>query len=96
MSVQSTTSAAPLSKLEKGPSTNVGLGWALGVVVLFFAVVRMVGVFGDLWLDEIWSLRMVQSIQSPLEIFTTLQHDNNHPLNSLFLYIVQSAPGCTI
>ncbi len=68
-----------------------GFGWALGGIVLFFAVVRWAGMIGDLWLDEIWSLRMVQSIQSPWEIFTKLQHDNNHPLNSLFLYLVQ--PG---
>ena len=91
MSDQSSAPAAPLSEPERCLSINSGLGWALGVIVLFFAVVRSAGLFCDLWLDEIWSLRMVQSIQSPWEILTTLQHDNNHPLNSLFLYMVQ--PG---
>lgn len=83
--------SSPLSQLESGSPGKSRLGWALGALVLFFALVRSAGLFGDLWLDEIWSLRMVQSIQSPLEIFTKLQHDNNHPLNSLFLYLVQ--PG---
>jgi len=95
MSDHSSSHAAPLSKLEKAPSINGGMGWALGAIVLFFAVVRLAGMFGDLWLDEIWSLRMVQSIQSPLEVFTKLQHDNNHPLNSLFLYLVQPGAGWT-
>ena len=95
MSDQPSTSAAPLSALEKKPSRSVGLGWALGGIVLFFAVVRLVGLFGDLWLDEIWSLRMVQSIESPWEIFTKIQHDNNHPLNSLFLYLVQHGADWT-
>lgn len=63
----------------------------LPLVVLAFAIVRLAGLFGDLWLDEIWSLRMVEQIKSPGEVFTRLQHDNNHPLNSLYLYAVQSA-----
>lgn len=60
------------------------LGLSIG-----FAVVRLAGMFGDLWLDEIWSLKMVGTISSLWEIFTKLQHDNNHPLNSLFLYALQ-------
>lgn len=61
------------------------------LLVLAFAGVRLAGLTGDLWLDEIWSLRMVEQIKSPVEIFTRLQHDNNHPLNSLYLYAVQPA-----
>lgn len=60
-------------------------------LVSVFAVVRLAGLFGDLWLDEIWSLRMVQQIKSPAEILTVLKHDNNHPLNSLWLYATQPA-----
>lgn len=40
---------------------------------------------GDLWLDEIWSLNFVRELSSPLEIFN-VSLDNNHLLNSLFLY----------
>lgn len=56
-----------------------------------FALVRLAGMFGDLWLDEIWSVRMVEQLKSPWEIFTLLRHDNNHPLNSLWLYVI--GPG---
>lgn len=63
-----------------------GAGLLLIVIMAVFAVVRLLGVFNDLWLDEIWSIKMVETIKSPLEIFTVLRHDNNHPLNSLFIY----------
>lgn len=87
----SSSQVTPPSHVESIRGAGWWMGWALGGIVIFFSLVRLAGVFGDLWLDEIWSLRMVQSIQSPAEIFTTLQHDNNHPLNSLFLYVMQ--PG---
>jgi hypothetical protein len=78
-------SNSPRNQTEK----NTSVGWMpaiLGGLVAGFAVVRLLGVFNDLWLDEIWSVRMVEAIKSPLEILTTLRHDNNHPLNSLFIY----------
>jgi uncharacterized membrane protein YwzB len=40
----------------------------------------------DLWLDEIWTINSLLSLYSPLEVFTTLKHDNNHILNSLITY----------
>lgn len=58
----------------------------LAALVAFFAAVRLLGMGGDLWLDEIWSLYLVSALQSPVEIATRLLHDNNHPLNSLWLY----------
>lgn len=76
----------PVASPSRSPSWLVLL-----LLVLAFAGVRLAGLFGDLWLDEIWSLRMVEQIKSPAEIFTRLQHDNNHPLNSLYLYAVQPA-----
>jgi hypothetical protein len=47
-------------------------------------------------MDEIWSLRLVAQIHHPWEILTFIRHDNNHPLNSLFLYLVgPGAPSWT-
>ena len=43
---------------------------------------------GDLWLDEIWSLKFVEMAHSPSEIFTSFQHDNNHLLNTFYLYFL--------
>lgn len=81
---------APSAANPVAPSRR--FSWlVLPLLVLAFAAVRLAGLTGDLWLDEIWSLRMVEQIKSPGEIFTRLQHDNNHPLNSLYLYAVQPA-----
>ena len=57
----------------------------LALSVAVFAAVRWVGMTCDLWLDEIWSLGLVREIKAPWEILTKILHDNNHPLNSLWL-----------
>ena len=41
---------------------------------------------GDLWLDEIWSLLFVRASRSVTDLFARFRHDNNHLLNTLFLY----------
>lgn len=43
---------------------------------------------GDLWLDEIWSLRNVEVLTSIDQVFWRINDDNNHILNSLWLYLV--------
>ncbi len=43
---------------------------------------------GDLWLDEIWSLVLARSAHSAGDVFLRFKHDNNHPLNTLFLYLL--------
>lgn len=48
---------------------------------------------GDLGLDEVWSLRLVGRVQSLSEVFWGISHDNNHLLNSAWLYLLgQDAP----
>jgi len=42
----------------------------------------------DLWMDEIWSVELVRELHSPLGVFTQTHHDNNHYLNSLFIYFL--------
>ena len=41
---------------------------------------------GDLWLDEVWSLNLAQRAHSVTDVFLRLRHDNNHPINTLFMY----------
>ena len=48
----------------------------------------LVAATGDLWLDEIWSIRVAQAARIPTEILTRFHHDNNHVLNTLFLWFV--------
>ncbi|HVW22766.1 MAG TPA: hypothetical protein VHC86_16245 [Opitutaceae bacterium] len=68
-----------------------GYGLLLASLVAAFALLRLACARGDLWLDEIWSLRLVAQVRHPWQILTSIRHDNNHPLNSLFLYLV--GPG---
>jgi hypothetical protein len=46
-----------------------------------------------MWMDEILSVRLVQALQSPLGVFTDVHSDNNHYLNSMWLWAVGRAPG---
>lgn len=54
---------------------------------------RSASAAGDLGLDEVWSLRLVGRVQSLGEVFWGISHDNNHLLNSAWLYLMgQDAP----
>ena len=79
--------------VTKGGEAPTGRKWwiTLGVVCGVFAAVRFACLFNDLWMDEIWSLDLLRTIHSPGEILSVLRHDNNHPLNSLFLYLLMPA-----
>lgn len=60
--------------------------------VVLGAALRLQGGYGDLWLDEATSLLAVRSFGSqPLLQVFTWAHDNNHPLNSLWLYLLRDA-----
>ena len=55
---------------------------ALGSILILFAA------RGDLWLDEIWSIFFAEAAKSPWDILARFKHDNNHVLNTLYLYII--------
>jgi hypothetical protein len=57
-----------------------------GLVVLAVAL-RLAASNTLLWLDEIWSLEFASQASSPLAILTQIKHDNNHFLNTFFLYL---------
>jgi hypothetical protein len=57
-------------------------GIVLGSILILFAA------RGDLWLDEIWSVFFAEAAESPWEILARFKHDNNHVLNTLYLYII--------
>jgi hypothetical protein len=65
---------------------------ALVTAVLFLtaAIIRLAGINCELWLDEIWSIRLAQKAGSVLGVFH-LNHDNNHWLNTLWLLFL--GPG---
>jgi hypothetical protein len=54
------------------------------------AIIRAAGLRGDFWFDEIWSWHIAMHVHSALEVFTSpiARFDDNHPLNTLFMYFV--------
>jgi len=74
---------------RKWPFGEKGRGNLLipcGIVFLAAASLRLVAIFNDLWLDEIWSWNLSRLVSSPVEILTKLTHDNNHPMNTFYLW----------
>lgn len=59
----------------------------LAILALGLAL-RVLGARGDLWTDEIWTLDLLTKIRRPDEIFWNISHDNNHFLNSLWMFVV--------
>ena len=60
-----------------------------GLPLLVALLIRVPGLAHDFWFDEAWSWLLVQQlVASPLDVLTRLHVDNNHPLNSLFLYLL--------
>jgi hypothetical protein len=61
---------------------------AVAVLVAAGLVLRLAAARGDLWFDEVWSLVHVRDLHGPLGVFTAIHHDNNHHLNSLWLWLL--------
>ena len=74
------------SEQRAGPGLSVGI--VLAVICVLAGLLRWWGALGDFWLDEIWSLRHARAVNSPLEILTAIHHDNNHMLNTLYMYLL--------
>lgn len=87
------------SAADLAPKARAGLPWILAIMAVAIAV-RGVAIFDAFWLDEIWSWAWVYhpsiyfgdlealKIESALDIFTKLRHDNNHQLITLWMYLV--------
>ncbi|HEY9079344.1 hypothetical protein [Magnetovibrio sp.] len=64
----------------------------LAVLIVALGVgLRVQGAQGDLWQDEIWSLNHAATMSAWHEVFWNVIHDNNHPFNTLYLYL--AGPG---
>jgi hypothetical protein len=68
--------------------------WVLAFGLAVAVLLRAAGLSTEVWMDEILSVRLVEALRSPLGVFTDIHSDNNHYLNSLWLWVVGSpAPG---
>src|SRR5262245_63569229 len=91
---KSTKQTPPKTRQKKPPPLLLRLAeFPSGRLALCFAYLLswtliLVAARGDLWLDEIRSIEFARAAGSPIEIFTRFQHDNNHVLNTLFLWSV--------
>jgi hypothetical protein len=65
------------------------------LILIGAALLRLPGLWSDLWLDELWSLQRVLEVNSWRDLIFRTRIDNNHHLNSLYLYLVapQSNPA---
>jgi hypothetical protein len=63
------------------------LAW-IAIFALTGLVLRIAGASGGLWLDEAWSAVLADDVQTPMGVFISINHDNNHHLNSVWLQTV--------
>jgi len=59
--------------------------WLVGSIAIIAAAARIMSATGELWLDEIWSIRLSHLAAGPIGVFTGIHIDNNHHLNTLYL-----------
>ena len=78
------------------PLESHGRLWlATGLLILVSsALLRLPGLVTDLWLDELWTLENASGARSWWQLLFQTRIDNNHHLNSLYLYFIgpQSNP----
>ena len=72
-------------------SRNLACGLVAAAVALG-AVLRAIPCWNDFWLDEIWTYFSVRGLTSPLAVFSSIHHSNNHHLNTLIFYWIGDAP----
>ncbi|MDQ2633657.1 MAG: hypothetical protein M3Y78_07945 [Pseudomonadota bacterium] len=83
-----TSDALPSSERQLAPARPLPAVWiAIAAIALVGLVLRLSAAAGDLWLDEIWSLDLVAGLTSIDQVFWRINHDNNHMLNSAWLYV---------
>ncbi len=68
--------------------TARALFWSVAALTAAGFLLRLLCARGDLWLDEIWSIQNLEHIRNVGGIFWGISQDNNHILNSLWLWFV--------
>jgi len=56
--------------------------------LLISAILILLSATGDLGLDEVWSIYFAENAKSFLDVFHSFKHDNNHLLNTFYLYLL--------
>jgi len=93
--VNATFNAADPSEVVRGTTVRSTRGSSvitvlpLAALIVLAAIVRLIATHNDLWLDELISLRIANAVKTPWQIFSNVHSDNNHYLNTLFLYFAK-------
>jgi uncharacterized membrane protein len=74
---------------------NRGWRWGVLAALLLGAILRRGCLGAEFWLDEIWSYDLSRQAASVWDIFT-LRHDNNHHLNTLWLWLCPDRASWTL
>src|SRR5690348_3608371 len=61
---------------------------AVGVIALAGLAVRFIAAHGGFWTDEAWSVIYAAQARDAAGVFLRINHDNNHPLVSLWLQAI--------
>lgn len=91
-----------VSRHVAAPRSHAGEGGGVGLMVrgsnsyfralialtLLGVALRLHAAQGDLWLDEIWTLHLLERAHSIADVFIGLHHDNNHVANSAWLLLL--------
>lgn len=64
---------------------------AATAVILLGSSIIILCARGELWFDEVLSLQWAKNAATPWQLLTLYRHDNNHLLNSLWIWLV--GPG---
>ena len=79
----------------RGPVEATGtawLRWVLWISIASLGMARIAAASGELWFDELLSLKLVAKAGSVTEVLR-LNVDNNHPLNSVWLLLLGASAG---
>ena len=84
------TSRAPAAAAAGEPAGSLArpdrIGLSIAAIVAAGLALRLACAGGPLWLDEIWSIENLAPLRHFWQVFWGISHDNNHFLNSLWLY----------
>ncbi len=83
-----------LNRISKSPESggNSRVTLLLIACVAVFGLLRLLAACNDFYIDEIWSFYFASRMKSPFDAFS-IKHDNNHILNTVYLYLVGDGPG---
>ena len=82
------SNVAATSVLARRQGIAMPLGAAAAAILIVALILRILGARGELWLDELWSLKLIDEVVARHDLFWGLAVDNNHYLNTLYLYLV--------